>query len=602
MRINLKKIFSSFEKIALWKLIVVLVVIGIITYATSLLDGFVWDDTHFFLQNLFTGSVKYWPQIFISNTTAGAGSSSNYYRPIATLSFALDHLLWFGWNAAAMHFTNMIIHIINGILLFLWFVRLGMKKSFSLFISSIFLVHPIQTEAVTYLSSRGDILYTLFLFSSLYLYTYSLYKDQLVLKIKKIKIVLSYQFMLLLCVLLFPFAILSKEGALTTGPMYLGVLLYFFVQKKLTIKKLWQQYRDHLLVIGPLLFITLFYFYLRLTILNFGNTLNYADSDGLYATHLAVRLFTFLKVFLLDIGMLVAPYPLYLERDTAIVTSFFSPWVFGSLAVILGMIVCGIWEMQKRKSALIFFSLILLFSNLLSVSGIIPMTGIIRENWLYVPMIGFYTIFFVLLMWMFPYITKHTKSIIIFSILLIGVYAGMTINQNRYWKDDITYFLHNLQYTNTERLHLNLGTAYMAKREDAKAIAELQKAVAMGDSYPQTHYNLGVIYTRHGKIPLAKKEFLICIEMDSAYFFAYSPLIHLYIQDKQYDNALPLLAILTNVYPKDYNLFLIYAKVAYDAGRIDQAMTAFQQALAISGNDPRIAKLKAELKLPIDKQ
>ncbi|MDE2026300.1 MAG: tetratricopeptide repeat protein, partial [Patescibacteria group bacterium] len=496
------------------KLLLLLSFIGLVTYATSLLNGFVWDDFHFFLQNVFTGSLKYIPQIFTSNTTAGAGVSSNYYRPLSTFSFAIDHLLWFGWNPFGMHLTNMVMHILNGCLLFLWFVRLGIRKTVAFFISVIFLVHPIQTEAVTYLSSRGDILYTLFLFLSLYLYTYSLYTEKLVLTFRKWRLTLSYQVLLLLSVLLFPLAILSKEGALTTGPMYVGVLIYFFVQQKITVKKCWMQYRDHVLVIIPLLFITLFYFYLRLTFLNFGDTLNYADSQGLYATSLLVRLYTFAKVFLLDIGLLAFPYPLYLERDTTIVTTFLSPWVLGAVGVVVGMIFAGIWEIKKRKSALIFFSLILIFANLLSVSGIIPMTGLIRENWLYVPMVGFYTIAVVIAGLVFPQLAKFTGMLFWGSVVVTSIYIAMTINQNTYWKNNITYLSHNLDYTNTSRLHLNLGNAYMQIGQYNKAFKELKEAEKLGDYYPQTHYNLGTIYLHEKKNDLAEKEFLISLDLD----------------------------------------------------------------------------------------
>lgn len=597
MKYKAEKITSfSSKDFSTKKLLIVLSLVGIITYATSLFNGFVWDDFHFFLQNVFTGSLKYLPQIFTSNTTAGAGVSSNYYRPLSTLSFAMDHFIWFGWNSFGMHLTNMLTHILNGWLLFLWFVRLNIKKIFAFFIAVIFLVHPIQTEAVTYLSSRGDILYTFFLFLSLYLYTYSLYADKLVLSFRKLHLTFSYQVLLLFSVLLFPLAILSKEGALTTGPMYIGVLIYFFVQQKLTLKKLWQQYRDHILVIFPLLFITIFYFFLRLTLLNFGDTLNYADSQGLYAMSLAVRLYTFAKVFLLDIGLLAFPYPLYLERDTTIVTSFFSPWVLGSVAVIIGIVVAGIWEIRRRKSALIFFSLILIFANLLSVSGIIPMTGLIRENWLYVPMIGFYTIAVAIVGLVIPQLVKFTKLLFWGGALITILYIAVTINQNTYWKDNITYLKHNLDYTNTSRLHLNLGNAYMQVGQYNNAFAELKKAEALGDYYPQTHYNLGNIYLHEKKNDLAEREFLISLDLDPSFLYAYAPLVNIYIAENKPEKALPFIKKLTLIYPDDYRLLLLYAKILAQTGDTEIALEAYNQAVRTSHNNPKVIEYKSQLK------
>ncbi len=579
-----------------WKLLVLLVLLGCITYVTSLLNGFVWDDAHFFLQNVFAGSLKYLPQIFSSNTTAGAGETSNYYRPLTTLSFALDHVLWFGWNAFGMHLTNMLIHILNGCLLFLWFVKLKIKKPFSFIIAAIFLVHPIQTEAVTYLSSRGDILYTLFLFLSLYCYTWGLYDESLKIHIKKFSFSFSSEVLLLFSVLLFPLSILSKEGALTTGPMYAGILLYVCVQKKVSLKNIWQTYRDHILVLFPLAFITLFYFYLRLTFLDFGNSLNYSQAQDLYGTHLSVRMFTFLKVFLLDIGLLGFPYPLYLERTTSIVTSFMSPWVIGAIVVIASLLALGFWEIKKRKSALVLFSLIIIFSNLFSVSGIIPMTGLIRENWLYVPMVGFFIIAFFLIQLLFPAIIKYKILVSGALFILILVCMVMTIHQNFYWKDDITYFTHNLDYTNTARLHLNLGNAYLHTRDYKDALYQLKEAVRLDDSYPQTHYNLGAIYLAQNKLDLAEKEYLTSLDLDPTFLYAYAPLVNLYIQEKEPKKALPYIKRLTLIYPNDYRMLLLYTRVLYQAGDDTDALDAFNKAVALSHNDSKVVYLKNSLK------
>src|SRR5258708_3916223 len=409
--------FSYIHTLSLKKLIAIFCIVDFLTYLSSFWNQFVWDDDHFFYQNILTQNLSHIKEIFLTNTTAGAGVESNYYRPIATLSFAIDHAIW-GWNPFSLHLVTTVFHILNGVLFFLLLLKLRFGKTAAFLIGMIFLIHPIQTEAVTYLSDRGDVLYMFFLLVSLYVFTLTLYETQIVRKFFGKKIVVPKNILLLLAVVLFPISILSKEGALTTSPLYIGILILFAVQQKIDFYTLHRKYRSHFLVILCIILISLIYFGLRLTVLNFGNSLNYSGEQGVYGTHVTVRLLTFLKTIPIYIRLLLIPYPLYLERTTKVVTSLLDPYVLVSIALIVLSIFLGYIELLKQKTVWIFFSLILIFSNLASVSGIIPMTGLLRENWLYMPMVGFFIIIFTVIR-MFFVTTFQSKQVIWARILAI---------------------------------------------------------------------------------------------------------------------------------------------------------------------------------------
>ncbi len=582
--------FSLLRKTSIIKLIVLLFVIGFVTYASSFQNQFVWDDDHFFHQNIFTQNLSHLREIFTSNTTAGAGVSSNYYRPITTVTFAIDHLIW-GWNPIGLHFTNTLFHVVNGILLLLLLIRLQFGKLGSFLLTIIFLIHPIQTEAVTYLSSRGDVFYTFFLLLSLHLFTITLYKRSLTILISSKSIHLSQTFLLFLSIILFLLSILSKEGALTTVPIYAGIFWIFALQKKLSLRELHKRYRNHFIALMLLVWITLVYFGMRLTILNFGSSLNYSGDQSAYATHLSLRLFTFLKTLVIYLYLLIIPYPLYLERSTSIVTSVLNPWVLGSIGMIATTISLGIIELKRKHTCWIFFALIIIFSNLLSVSGIIPMTGLLRENWLYMPMIGFYLIIFVVgKMFFLPYLEKREKLFAIIFLLYCLILISMTIQQNSHWKNKIAYFEHNLRFTNTARLHLNLGNAYIGKGDQDKALAHLRKAAQIEDNYPQTHYNIANIYVQKGKFDLAEKELLISLAIDPDYLYAYPVLLSIYEHQNQPEKSLPYLKRLNAIYPNDLKLTLTFAKNLYSAKQYDEAEKQFKKAIRLSRNDPKLIK------------
>lgn len=583
--INNPSMFALIKKTSLIKLILILFAVGFITYASSFKNQFVWDDTHFFYQNQLTQSLTRVNEIFLTNTTAGAGVSSNYYRPLTTLSFAIDHQLW-GWNPIGLHLTNTLFHVINAILLFLLLLLLRFNKIGSFLISLIFLIHPIQTEAVTYLSSRGDVFYTFFLLLSLYVFTITLYK--------KYK---HQNFLLFLSFLLFPLSILSKEGALTTIPIYGAVLLVFAIQNKLSFSKLHQQYRPHFITILMIVWAAIFYFLLRLTYLSFGNSLNYSGEQSIYAKNVLIRIYTFIKTLLIYIRLLIVPYPLYLERSTEIAVSASNPWVLGSLSTIILAIYAGMIEFRKKHTVWIFFALIIIFANLASVSGVIPMTGLLRENWLYMPMIGFFIIIFVLATMFFEkFILKHKKVFSILFVIYCLVLMAMTIQQNYNWRDSLSYFEHNLRFTNAARLHLNLGNAYLSKNDEKKAFYHLQEAIKIDDSYPQTHYNLASIYLKQKNYKLAEKELIISLSIDPNYLFAYPLLIDLYEKTNQFEKTLPYLKRLNLIYPDDIKITIMYADDLWRSGKNDEAEIQFAKAIKLSKNDPKLIKAIEETK------
>jgi len=584
------------NRYSLKKLILILFLVGFLTYLSSFWNQFVWDDSHFFYQNTLTQDLLHIKQIFSSNTTAGAGVSSNYYRPLATLSFATDHQLW-GWNPAGLHFTNTLFHCLNGTLLFLLLLLLRFGKIKSFLISVLFLIHPIQTEAVTYLSSRGDVFYLFFLLLSLLLFTIPLYGKQIRIVLPQKMIVLPHGLLLFFSILLFPLSVLSKEGALTTVPIYAGILFVFALQKKLSLRKLHTQYRNHFLVILVLIWLAIVYFGLRLTVLNFGNSLNYSGDQGLYGKNLFVRLLTFVTTLPQYVRLLLVPYPLYLERSTVVITSFFHPMVMLGLSLVGLGVFSGIVEIHKKRTGWIIFGLILIFANLASVSGIIPMTGLLRENWLYMPMIGFYMILFVLAQYFFlPFIKAHTKLFSVGFILYCLILIGMTIQQNYNWRNNIAYYEHNLRFTNTQRLQTNLGNAYIGKKDYKKALFHLEQAVKLDDSYPQTHYNIGSIYLLQGKLDQAEREFRTSLAIDPDYLFVYSPLITIYEKENQQIKALPYLKRLNLIYPNDLKLTIMYAQDLYKSGKTKEADVQFAHAIKLSHNDPKLIQAIAEIK------
>ena len=127
-----------------------------ICYANSLGNGFVFDDQ--FLVPAY-GRIR--------NLSQLVQTLIESYRPMRNVSYGIDFLVW-GLKPFGFHLTNVLIHAANTVLVFLLIRRFSAKLSTAVVAGLIFAVHPIQTDSVSYVSGRRDILFTLFYLAALH--------------------------------------------------------------------------------------------------------------------------------------------------------------------------------------------------------------------------------------------------------------------------------------------------------------------------------------------------------------------------------------------------------------------------------------------------
>lgn len=504
------------------KLILLLIGLTFFAYISSLGNPFIWDDDEFITNNIYVQHFQV-PEIFTKNTIAGAGLKSNYYRPITSLSFAIDAQLW-GKNSFPFHLVNLGLHISSGVLLFLLLGMLGMSNLPAFFISLFFLIFPTQVETVSYINSRGDGMFAFLFLASLVSMLWAFRKNR--------------QRFLWLSAVLFVLSILGKETALFGLPLFGGVVWLYAHKMKVS----WKRFLNKGFFVG-LASIAGFYFLLRMTVFNFKDTLNFYSTPDIYSTNLFVRLFTFCKILFVYLGLLVWPYPLHMERSVSYVTTLFSWWVLGAFFLISGVGALAVFAYKKYKNPWILFGLLWSGIFLIPVSGIIPINGLLYEHWLYMPLIGVLLIgygVFLLVSRTFSLAQRQkTKKILIsFGIVLAILYMILTIRQNNIWSDPVGFYRYTLQFSpNSVRLHTNLGISLSAAGDNQGAIAEYKKALAIEPSNPQAYNDLGYSYLLLGQYDLAEKTLLYTLKLYPTFLLPRTNLVKVYLLTKQYDKA-----------------------------------------------------------------
>ena len=139
--------------------IIIIFAVSFAVYSNTFKSPFHYDDEKVIQKNEDIRDIRDLRRIFASNSS----------RPVLILSFALNY--WYGQlDPFSYHMVNIFLHSLNGVLIFLIlsFIFPG-NLFYSLFPSILFVSHPINTESVTYISSRSGVLCaTFYLLSMLY--------------------------------------------------------------------------------------------------------------------------------------------------------------------------------------------------------------------------------------------------------------------------------------------------------------------------------------------------------------------------------------------------------------------------------------------------
>ena len=133
-------------------------------YAGALRGALVWDDRIHIAGNASVTEAR-WGELL-------ARPVGDYYRPVVFASFALEHAIH-GGSAGKLHATNVALHVIAAWLFLAALLAMGANGrsgAGAVWAALIFALHPVQTEAVTYISGRTDLLAAIFSLATLILY------------------------------------------------------------------------------------------------------------------------------------------------------------------------------------------------------------------------------------------------------------------------------------------------------------------------------------------------------------------------------------------------------------------------------------------------
>lgn len=551
-------------------------IVASFTYLNTLKGDFVWDDEYLVVKNSQVKSFTHLGGIFKNYLGYGSGNINNFYRPLQELSYMVDYSVW-GENPFGFHLTNIILHALASVLVFIFLFYLCADKLTSGLSALFYAVHPVHTEAVSYIAGRTDSLYLCFMLLSLILFIR--YAQSF--KRNKRKEHLFY-----LSLVLFIFSLLAKEIAMVT-PALIFLYVFFFLRLPAT-KESYKRLKWKFLPFAGILAV---YVLLRLTVLDFSNI---APASIFKAVPLGYRFLTFLRSLPVYIRIIIAPFDLHMERTMAISRSFLST---GAVLTLIGLAIALwlVWISYKRNR-IVSFAILWFFINLLPVSNIIPINSFIAEHWIYASSIGIFFLMSLGIVWVYRNIIPDKNiwkgGYLILIGFILGAYAFISVGRNIEWSDEVLFYKSTLRYQKgNSRIYLNLGNSYVERGNLKMAEKEYREALKINPEYAAAYGNLGSIYLRQDRNKEAKEMLMKALEVRPFYPEAHYNLGLANYREGKYKKSEENLITATQQMPQFYQAWNSLGELYIREKEANKAVECFKKSLQIFPNQPEVKQI-----------
>jgi len=539
--------YNLFVPLTTKKAIFIIIVVGCIVYFNMLFNGFVWDDKTYLIGKPDVHTLNIFQ--LIGNNIFNIGG---YYRPLTAIYFAILYAI-FNASSFYYHFFQLVLHIACGVLLFFLFKKF-FKLPISLLLSLIFVIHPIQVESVSYISSSDSPLIFIFGISALLFSTQksnSIRKTVLIFLLLLLSVLTKEAGILFLFfVLLYRFIFIRKNilayfiGAIATVLIYL--VIRFEIGKVFFAKPL----------LDPIARLPF-----KERLINIPAIVTYYLKTFFYPAHLAIDQFWIIKNITL--------------------TSFYLP-LFIIIVFFFALFLLGYKLFKSNKKT---FSIFLFFVNWYIVGMLLyvqftPLDMTVADRWFYVPIVGLLGILGIILEYLVKHGEKTKKICYTFAVIIIVMLSIRTIVRNSNWIDAKTLYTHDSQVLDNFDIENSLGSEYNAENNYKEALIYFKKSVAL-DPYEVNLFNVGSQYEKLGNIHAAenyyamaitKPHYLLIPQKHLTYTYERYGYVLLFTNNFQKANMIANVGL--KEYPNDVNLWIVLALSKYKLHNQEQALDA----------------------------
>lgn len=442
-------------------------------------------------------------------------------RPLTYWTLHVNHLAG-GRSTFGYHFVNIFLHALNSILV-LWIARRHLPRISALFAAGLFALHPLQTEAVTYVFARSSVLST---------------------ALALVSFVLFMRARLGWSIAAFALSLLAKEETLAL-PALMAFYDYFFLSRgnwRGVMRRAW--YYAAMMALVVLAAARLFYVLAH-------------TPDPTVGFRAGISTFTYLltqaRVLWRYLQLVVLPVGQNLDYDFRASASLVSPWTtLPALIAMVALLAALVWLAAKQKQAA--FWALGFFVLISPTSSIVPQRDFIYEHRTYFPLFCLV----IAIGWLAAKALARLKSDgprigAVFAVLLVCLV--LTVLRNEVWATETSLWrdvtakspnkarpylgmaralMENGRPNDARQalerglqndpknyeLRMNLAVLLLQLGDAAGSLEQSKLALAAGHHTPEMYNNMGAAYYRMGRMNDALAGFRRALEIDSCFYNA----------------------------------------------------------------------------------
>ena len=452
-----------------------------------------YDDDRYVTENHHVHNGLGWDTVSWAFTAKEQGN----WHPLTWLSHVLDYQL-FQQNATGHHFTSLLIHAANAVLLFLLLIYATGRVGSSLFVAALFALHPINVESVAWVAERKNVLSTFFFVAALIAYCWYARK--------------SDWRRYLVFTGLFVFGLMSKPMVITLP--FVLLLLDCWPLGRIQgfpagVPSVPQAPLSRLLVEKlPLLVLSAASAAITMQVQQAGGA---TRSTAQFS--LGIRLENAVVAYAMYLWKMVWPShlaPLYPHPGDSL-----PAWQVAISALVLLAVTGVVLRFRSRPY--------LLTGWLWFLGTLVPVIGLVQvgdqamaDRYAYIPLIGI----FVMLAWGAADLADSRQiglsARMIPAACVLLALAFVTHRQLGYWSNNYELWTHALAVTDRNFIaQNNLGGALLLLGKPDEAYSHFQAAAEINPNDPMSRSNLGAYLQEHGKLSEAVAQYDRTISLTS---------------------------------------------------------------------------------------
>ncbi len=463
-------------------------ILCLIAYSKHFDNTFQFDDTHTVVKNPWIKDISNWPEYFVNAATFSSLPQNQMYRPLFTLSIAIDYWLAGGLNPVYFHVPMFICFLVLCALLFYFYKHImyqtdphRLNSYFAWFSAALFMLLTSNAETINYISARSDSYSTLWVITALLTYIYSS---------KALKPFLYFIPLLI--------ALFMKQSAIMFAPLLFLYILFFEYDLgvfDLFKKDKTKQWLSAVMKSIPAFVVVIAFYFLqdRLS----GEGLDMSSTPAY--NYLITQPYCILKY----VGLFFWPAGLTADTDLLPFASIADSRFWMGMVFLLALMAIGLITTQSKKWRPVGFGILWYLIALFPTSSVIPLAEVMNDHRMFFPNIGL----IISVVWTIALLTRdliEKNKALAYGLLGIGLIVLIANSYGVYLRSEVWHSEESLwrdvtiKSPKNARGHMNYGLMMLRKGDYKRSSLYLERAVEIRPLYAYTQTNLGVLRAAQG--------------------------------------------------------------------------------------------------------